>query len=62
MNQSVIKGRHDRRRNGLAKQRRSESRSRAAGEAMSGGSPHNTSHRLLCHRFPVAYYTRDDNQ
>ena len=35
MNQSVINGR---RRNRLAKQRRSESRSRAAGEAMSGGA------------------------
>ena len=33
-----IEDRHDRRRNGLAKQRRSESRSRAAGEAMSGGA------------------------
>ena len=62
--------------NGLAKQRRSESRSRAAGEAgeageaMRGGgaddtsslasarwcpTPHNTSHRLLCYRFPVTY-------
>ena len=38
MNQSVIKCRRDRRKNRLAKQRRSESRSRAAGEAMSGGA------------------------